>query len=83
MTDKSGLEGKLYYADKKMPDTSGLVEKTGYNAKISEITGKINRNTGLATTAVLNDIKNNIPSVSDLVKKTDNYAKIKHIEAKY
>ena len=33
-TDKSDLENKL-------PDTSGLVKKTDYNSKISEIEGKI------------------------------------------
>ena len=36
-----------------MPDTSGLVKKTDYNAKITEIEGKITCITGLATTTAL------------------------------
>ena len=32
---------KISDVDKKIPDTSGLVKKTDYNAKISEIGNKI------------------------------------------
>ena len=32
-TDKSGLEKKINDADKKIPDTSGLLKKTDYNKK--------------------------------------------------
>ena len=42
---------------------------------------------GLATTNVLNtkigEVENKNPDVTDLVKKTDYYAKIKEIERKY
>ena len=40
-TDKSGLEKKISDADKKIPDTSGLVKKLDYNAKITYIEGKL------------------------------------------
>ena len=33
--DKSDLEKKISDADKNIPDTSGLVRKTGYKAKIT------------------------------------------------
>ena len=36
-TDKSGAEKKIDDVDKKIPDISGLAEKTVYNAKITEI----------------------------------------------
>ena len=37
-TEKSNLKMKISYADKKIPDTSSLVKKTDYNAKITDIT---------------------------------------------
>ena len=36
VTDKSDLEKKITDEEKKIPDTSGLVKKTNYNAKITE-----------------------------------------------
>ena len=36
-TIKSGLKKKTDENDKKIPDTNGLVKKTDYNAKITEI----------------------------------------------
>ena len=53
-------------------DTSGFVkkkQKTNDDSKINEIKRKMSSITGLATTAALNDFKNNIPNFSDLVKK--------------
>ena len=61
---------------KKNSDTSGLVEKTDYDAKICEIEGKIPRISGLATKPALTAVKNKIPDVSSLVKKTDYNTKI-------
>ena len=40
-TDKSGLEKNFNDADEKIPGTSGIVKKADYNAKITEIEGKI------------------------------------------
>ena len=65
--DKSGLENKISYMDKKIPDTSSL----DLNAKITEVEGKILGITGLATNSALTAVENKIPDVSGLVKKTD------------
>ena len=56
---------------------------TDYDANITDIEGKIPSIIGLAITAVLTAVENKIPSVSDLVKKTDYDAKAKDIEEKY
>ena len=68
-TDKSILE-------KKKPHISGLVKKTDCNAKITKIEDKIPSISGLATSAGLTVVKNNMPNVNNLVKKrimTQNY----------
>ena len=75
-TDTSGFVLKTMTQIKqefknKIPDTSGLAKKTNYNAKITEIEGKIPSISGLATNAVLTVVKNKIPNVSNFVKKTD------------
>ena len=44
-------------------------KKTDDDSKINEIKRKMSSITGLATTAALNDFKNNIPNLGDLVKK--------------
>ena len=67
----------------EVPDTSGLVKKANYNAKITEIKAKIPSITDLATTAVFNVVDNQIPNISDLVNKTDYNVKILDIETKY
>ena len=61
---------------KKFVILMDLLKKTDYNAKINEIENKIPSIFGLATTAALTALENKIPGVSDLVKKTDHYAKI-------
>ena len=61
-TDKSGLEMKI-------PDTSGLVKKTHYDVKITEIKGKISSINELATTTAFNAVENKISKVCDLVKQ--------------
>ena len=67
---------------KKIPDTSGLVKKTNYNAKITEIEGKISSSSGLTTTSALTTAENKIPDVSNLAKKTDYDANVSEIEKK-
>ena len=47
----------------------GLLRKTDYNAKITEIEGKIPSISGLATNAALTAVENKIPNISSLVKK--------------
>ena len=46
-----------------MPDTSGLVKKTGYNVKITEIEGKIPCIIGLATLVLLMLLKIRYPTL--------------------
>ena len=50
-------------------DTVGLVKKTDYNARIKDTEGKMPSITNLASTAALNAVENNLPNVSNLVKK--------------
>ena len=68
--------------EKIIPDTSGLVKKTDYNAKINEIENKIPSISGLATNAALTANENKIPNISSLVEKTDYNTKITEIEKK-
>ena len=60
-----------------------LFKKMDYNAKITEIGGKIPSITSLATNSVLTAVKYKIPNLSNLVKKTNHDAKIADIENKY
>ena len=59
-TGKLDLEKKSSDGDKKIPDSSGLVKKTDYNAKITEIERKIPSISGIATNAALTAAKNKI-----------------------
>ena len=68
-TNKSDLEKKISDANKNLPDASGLVKKSGYNNKITEIEGKTPSISGLTTNAALTSVENKIPDVSKLVKK--------------
>ena len=64
---------KLVKQTKKIPNTSRLVKKTDYNAKISEIEGKIFTISAFATTTTtttgLTAVENKTSNVIDLVKK--------------
>ena len=67
---------------KKIPDASGLVKKTDYNAKITKIEGEIPSISGLATLTALTAVENKIPDVSNLVQETDYNTKTNEIEKK-
>ena len=67
---------------KTNPDTSKLVKKSDYNAKVIEIGGKIPNISDLGTTSALTAVENKIPNVSNLVKKTNYNTKITEIEKK-
>ena len=54
----------------KIPDTSGLVKKTDYDAKITEIEGKIPAVSNLATKTALITLENKILDVTNLATKT-------------
>ena len=67
IADKLALEEKISDADKKIPDTSGLVKKANHNTKISETENKIPSITGLSTNSKLTAVENKMPDVSNLV----------------
>ena len=54
---------------KKFLILEGLLKETDYNAKITEVEGKIHSISGLATTTALTPIENKMPDISNLVKK--------------
>ena len=62
MTQTKQLENKI-------PNTSGLIKKTEYIVKITEIEGKVPSISGLATNAALSAVEEKIPNISNLVKK--------------
>ena len=59
-----------------------MVRKTDFNAKVTEIEGKIPSISGLTTNSALTAVENEIPDVSSLVKKTNYNTKISGIEKK-
>ena len=59
-----------------------MVKKRDFNAKISEVEGKIPSISGLATTSVLTAGENKRPDVSSLVKKTGFNTKVTKIQGK-
>ena len=64
----------------KIPETSRIVIKTDYNAKINEIENTIPSISGLATNDALTTVENKIPNISSLVKKqiiTQNFLHLK------
>ena len=65
----SDFEDKINKTDKKIPDVGDLVKKTGFNANITEVEGKIPNITGVATSSALTAVENKIPGASSLVKK--------------
>ena len=80
--DGSDFEDKISKIDKSLGDVSDLVNKTDFNAKVTEIESKISSIRGLATNTALTAVENKIPDVSSLVKKTDYNTKISEIENK-
>ena len=52
-SDKQGLQKKIEKVYKKIPNTSGLIKKTDYNTKITELENKIPSVTGLVTSALI------------------------------
>ena len=63
-------------------DTSGLVKKTDYNTKITEIKDKIPDSNSLATKTAFTTVENKIPSITGLVRKTNYKTKIIDIKNK-
>ena len=57
-------------------------KKTNFNAKVTEIEGKIPSSTGLATNSALTAVENKIPNVSNLVTKTNYNTKVSKTKGK-
>ena len=74
-TDKSELENKI-------PNTNGLVKKTEYDSKTSEIEVKVLDDGTLVIQFALSTVENNIPSINNLVKKVDYDTKVTEIQNK-
>ena len=69
-TDKSNLKKKISDADKRFLILVDLLnKKTDYNVATTELEIKITSISGSATNSALNAIENEIPNVSNLVKK--------------
>ena len=75
--------GKVKNAEDKIPDIINLATNTTLNAKKNEGKGKIPRITNLATTTAVAAVGNEIPNVSNLVKKADNDPKIKDVKINF
>ena len=61
---------------------AGLLKRTYYNVKLTEIEGKITSISGLAKNTALIAVENKIPNISSLVKKADYDTRITEIEKK-
>ena len=73
---------RIKQSQKKYANTSRLVKKSDYSARISELENKILSISGFVTTSALTAVENKIPNVSNLVKKTDYDTKISELEKK-
>ena len=80
--DGSDFEDKISNIDKKILDFSDLVKKTDFNAKVTEIEGKIPSTSSLVTNSALTAVENKTPDFSSLVKKKDCNTKSSEIENK-
>ena len=82
-TDNQNLEKIIRHVDKKIPDESGFVTTTVLNTKI-KVKNKIPDTSCGVTTVVMNtkisEVKNKIPGVIGLAKKTDYEAKKKTLK---
>ena len=63
------LKQIILVLENNIPDTSDLVKNIDYNAKFTEIEGKIPDVTNLAKKTALTAVEIKIPDVNNLVKK--------------
>ena len=71
MTTNATPNAIINEVKKEIPSITKLATTAALNAKINEDKSKILNITNLATTSALNTVKNKIPNVINLVKKTD------------
>ena len=73
---KDVYNAKIKNVKDKIPDITNLATNAPLNAKINEVKGEIPNITNLATVSTVTGVENEIPSVSNLVKKTGCNTKI-------
>ena len=66
-----------------MPDFTNLVTNASLNAKPNEVKDEIPSISNLPTTITLTTVENEIPNITDLVRKANYDEKILEIENKY
>ena len=71
---------KIKGIEDKIPYITKLATNDALNAEINEIKYEISSNSGVATTSALTAVKDKIPDISDLVKRTDYDAKVSEME---
>ena len=80
---KDLYNARIKNTENKILDITNLATNTTLNTKINEVKGKLTSITEVATIAALTIVENEIPNISDLVKKADYEARIKDIKDKY
>ena len=80
ITINVSLNAKINEVKGEILNFTKLTTNASHNAKINEVKGEIPNITNLATTSALPALENKIPSVTNLVKKTDYSTNINGIE---
>ena len=86
---KSNYDSKIGNLELKIPDLSGLLQRSSFNSKVTELENKIKTaeskpdTTNLTTKSSLNAVENEIPDVNGFVKKTDYATEITNIKDDY
>ena len=68
---KDVYHAKIKNIEDKIPDITNLATNGSLNAKINKVKIEISNITNLATTSALTPVANEIPNVTNLVRKTD------------
>ena len=82
LATKTTLNTKINEVKGEIPNITNSATNASLNAKINKVKGEKPNITNLATTSALTTVENKIPSVSNLVKKTDYNTKINKIGKK-
>ena len=82
LTTKATLNAEINEIKGETPNITNLATISGLSAKMNEAKDKIPNIADLASTTALTAVKNKIPNVSNLIKKTDYNTKISKTEKK-
>ena len=82
LATNASANAKINDVKGEIPSNTNLAVTAALNAKTNEIKGEIPNITNLATTSTLTAVEIKMPSISNLVKKTDYNTKISEIEKK-